>query len=305
MRPAPRLLLTFSAALLAACAQAEYSAPAPISAAARAWWADVSAMANAGPDAGRRTAIQHRLDRLDIDWRSSPFELSDEQGQYLRQGENLLADVAGAPGAPLLLIGAHSDRVDAGHGATDNASGSATVLALAERFKQRPLANHRVAIAFWDLEELGLKGARAFVSEGGTPPALYVNLDVFGWGDTLWMMTPDTAHPLVVASQTASRDAGLQLSAGEQYPPTDHRAFLEAGWPAVSYSLVGSDEITPILEAYAGRKPATMPKLMQVIHSTNDTLAHVDPNAAARAVDALEDALRRWDASLAVAAATR
>lgn len=305
MRPAPCLLATLSAALLAACAQAEYSAPAPANPAAQAWLADVSAMVDAGPDVGRRRAIQQRLDRLDIDWRSSSFEFKDEQGQHLRKGENLLADVAGADGAPLLLIGAHSDRVDAGHGATDNASGSATVLALAERFKHRPLANHRVAIAFWDLEELGLKGARAFVSEGGTPPALYVNLDVFGWGDTLWMMTPDAAHPLVIASRHASRDAGLELSAGDQYPPTDHRAFLEAGWPAVSYSLVGSDEITPILEAYAGRKPAAMPKLMQVIHSANDTVAHLDPNAAARAVDALEDALRRWDASLTVAAATR
>ena len=98
------------------------------------------------------------------------------------------------------------------------------------------------------------------------------------------------------ASTSAAEQAGLRLSAGEQYPPTDHRAFLEAGWPAVSYSLVGEDEISAILAAYAGTKPPTVPKLMQVIHSEHDTLAHLDPDAAARGINAIEAALREWDA---------
>lgn len=296
MRPFHALAVALSVALLSACAQAPDAAEAPVmrapsSAAATTWLADVRAMADADADAGRRVAIERRLDVLDIDWRSSPFQIKD------KQGENILADVSGAIDAPVLLIGAHSDQVSVGEGATDNASGSATVLALAERFKLQPLTNHRVAIAFWDLEELGLLGAHAFVAEGDTPPALYVNFDVFGWGDTLWMMTPDATHPLAAASQLAVNDAGIKLSAGTQYPPTDHRAFLKAGWPAVSYSLVGSDEITPILDAYAGKKLASMPKVMNVIHSNNDTIAQIDADAAARGVDAVEDALRRWDAA--------
>ncbi|MGH8086342.1 MAG: M28 family metallopeptidase [Lysobacter sp.] len=304
MRSSHCLALAVSLALLSACAQSpkgsaatagdanavETAAPTPASDAAKAWLADVDAIATAADNAGRRRVIEQQLESLGLAWQAMPFE--SEHGP----GENLIAKVSGNPEAPLLLLGAHSDRVGEGKGATDNASGSAVVLELAERFKQAPLDNHRVSVAFWDLEERGLLGAHAFIAKGGPAPAQYVNFDVFGWGDTVWMMTPDPAHPLTTASQAAANDAGLHLSAGEQYPPTDHRAFLKAGWPAVSYSLVGQDEIGAILAAYAGNKPEATPKVMHVIHSERDTLAQLDPNAAARGIDAIEAALRQWDA---------
>ena len=309
MRVRHHLTLAISLALLGGCAQSptddadnvvETAAPAPTSDAAKAWLADVESIAAADDNAGRRTAIEQQLESIGLAWTATAFE--SEHGP----GQNLVAEVSGDPAAPLLLLGAHSDRVGEGKGATDNASGSAVVLALAERFKQQPLANHRVSIAFWDQEERGLLGAHAFVAQGGPAPAQYVNFDVFGWGDTLWMMTPESTHPLVAASQAAANGAGLHLSAGEQYPPTDHRAFLKAGWPAVSYSLVGQDEISAILAAYAGNKPETTPKVMNVIHTERDTLVQLDPNAAVRGIDAVEAALRQWDtgASGANAAAT-
>jgi hypothetical protein len=126
---------------------------------------------------------------------------------------------------------------------------------------------------------------------------MYVNFDVFGWGDTLWMMTPDPAGPLVADSATAAAGSGLKLSAGPQYPPTDHLPFLKAGWPAVSYSLIGSDEIAAILGAYAGETQRTPAKVMQVIHSEADVVAEIDAQQAIRGVDAVEEALRRWDAT--------
>lgn len=263
------------------------------------WLADVSAMAAAGGNDGRKAAVQDRLDALGIQWRSERFENKS------KHGENILADLGGPATAPLLLLGAHYDRVQAGHGATDNASGSATVLALADRLKRKPLKQHRVAIALWDMEELGLLGSAAYIANGGAKPALYVNFDVFGWGDTLWMMTPDAKHPLVATSADAARSSGLALSAGDRYPPTDHLTFLNAGWPAVSYSLVGADEVTGILDVFAGRTPAVMPKVMQIIHHDRDTLTEVDAVATARGVDAVEQALRQWDADTAGPEATQ
>ncbi|MDI9239658.1 M28 family metallopeptidase [Lysobacter sp. LF1] len=251
----------------------------------------MQSIAAAGDDVGRRAAITARLDTLGLEWKTLAFDAKQ------RPGENLYAEVAGPAGAPLLLIGAHSDRVAVGDGATDNASGSATVLALAQRFKQRPLQHHRVAVAFWDLEEAGLLGSKAFVADGKTRPALYVNFDVFGWGDTLWMMAPtDAQATLVQGSRTASQGNRLQLVSGEQYPPTDHLPFLAAGWPAVSYSLVGRDEAALVLDAYAGKKLAQPPKVMQVIHSDRDRVDQIDAAAVARGVDAVEQALREWDA---------
>lgn len=262
------------------------------------WLADVSAMGAAGDNTGRKAAVQHRLDALGIHWRTESFESKDGRG------ENILADLGGPPTAPLLLIGAHYDRVPVGHGVTDNASGSATVLALAERLKRTPLKRHRVAIALWDMEELGLLGSAAYIANGGAKPALYVNFDVFGWGDTLWMMTPEATHPLVATSSHAAQAAGLTFSAGERYPPTDHLSFLKADWPAVSYSLVGAGEVAGILDVFAGKTPAVMPKVMEVIHRERDTLTEVDAVAAARGVDAVEQALRQWDAGTVAPAAT-
>lgn len=293
MRIARPLAAALSLALLAACAQSPQLASSPEQgSAAQAWLGDVESIAAGADNAGRRLAITRRLDTLGLDWEAQAFE--SEHGP----GENLLAEVAGPADAPLLLLGAHSDRVEVGQGATDNASGSATVLALAERFRERPLAHHRVAVAFWDQEERGLLGADAYVASGAEQPALYVNFDVFGWGDTVWMMAPDTDGPLVAATRTATEQAGLALQAGEQYPPTDHRAFLEAGWPAVSYSLVGGEEVALILQAYAGQHPDKPARLMEIIHDERDTVAEVDPDAAARAVDVIERALREWDAKV-------
>ncbi len=276
---------------LAACAHAPADMPAPPPGSlADAWRQDVAAIASADDADGRRKAVERRLSAIGLDWRAAPFAREDERGT------NLLAPVAGMAYAPLLLLGAHFDRVDTGRGATDNASGTAVVLALAERLRARPLAHHRVAVALWDLEERGLVGAHAYVEQGGERPALYVNFDVFGWGDTIWMMSPDADGALARATREGAREAGIGLSVGEQYPPTDHQAFLKAGWPAVSYSLVGASEIEGILSMYAGKPPATAPRVMEVIHSEHDTVEKVDADAAARALDVVEDALRRWDA---------
>jgi aminopeptidase S len=179
------------------------------------------------------------------------------------------------------------------------------VLALAERFQRQPLKHHRIAIAFWDLEEEGLLGSKAYVADGSTKPALYVNFDVFGWGDTLWMMAPAQGQQaLVDSSRTATQALRLGFSPGEKYPPTDHLPFLRAGWPAVSYSLVGATEITQVLDAYAGKKSPTPAKVMQVIHTDQDVLGQIDAQAAVRGVDAVERALRDWDAKAAASAST-
>jgi aminopeptidase S len=269
-----------------------------LSASAPAWADDVSvrwhdqveAISANGSTSARGDAIGARLDTLGIAWKREAFEQDGQAGQ------NLVADLGGPDKAPLLLIGAHYDKVDVGHGATDNASGVAAVLELAQALQAKPLAHHRVQVVFWDLEEKGLLGARAWVAtEGREKPALYVNFDVFGWGDTLWMMTPDSGTALVAALRTASQHEKLGFSPGDKYPPTDHLAFLKAGWPAVSFSLVGSDEIDPILAVFGGGKPEQVPKVMQVIHSERDTAAELDGARVDDALRVVEQGLRNWD----------
>lgn len=238
----------------------------------------------------RGAAIGARLDAMKIAWRKEAFTHDGHTGS------NLIADLGGRADAPLLLIGAHYDKVAHGQGATDNASGVSTVLELAAALKARPLANHRVQIVFWDLEEKGLLGSRAWVATPGREkPALYVNFDVFGWGDTLWMMSPQADAPLVATMRKASGEQRLHFRSGTEYPPTDHLAFLKAGWPAVSFSLIGGGEIDPTLTAFGGGKPNPAPKVLRVIHSPNDTVAELDAANVPAALATLESGLRAWD----------
>ena len=276
------------ALLLAACA----TPPAMRTSEVAAQWQQQVTAISAGDDtAARGKAITDALAALGLSWQAQSFQATGETGH------NLIADLPGPASAPLLRIGAHYDRVAVGRGATDNASGAATVLQLAAAFKARPLRRHRVQVAFWDLEEKGLLGSAAFVkTPGQEKPALYVNFDVFAWGDTLWMMTPTPSGPLAARAASAARANGLGFRPGTEYPDTDHRAFLAAGWPAVSFSLLGKDEIEDTLAAFTGGKPASMPKAAQVLHSANDTLDKIDATSMPQAIRALEAALRAWDA---------
>jgi len=263
------------------------------------WEEQVTRISQGDDTAARAAAIAKRLDAMGVAWQEDTFEIDGHRGR------NLIADLGGPAGAPLLLIGAHYDRVDVGHGATDNASGVATVLELGQALKANPLRTHRVKLAFWDLEERGLLGARAWIAEPGQEkPALYVNFDVFGWGDTLWMMTPQDDSALVTALRAASTQQGLGFAPGDKYPPTDHLAFLKAGWPAVSFSLVGGDEIPSILQVFAGQKPDPAPKVMRVIHSPQDDASQLDPANVPKALQVLDAGLRALDDEAVASSAT-
>lgn len=253
------------------------------------WGRQVAAIAVGETGAERGAAIVARLQKIGLDIQRQAFA---RKGM---SGTNLLAYVSGPADAPLLLIGAHYDRVDVGRGVTDNASGSAAVLALAKAFKKKPLKNHRVVVAFWDLEEKGLLGSQHWVETADAPPALYINFDVFGWGNTIWMMAPQKNMPIADAVRAAAQGSGVETSIGSAYPPTDHLAFLHVKWPAVSFSLVGNAEIPGILQLFAGEKPDTIPKVMSVIHTPNDRMDQIVEADAVKAIPVIETAIREWD----------
>lgn len=290
-----RHLPVLAALLLGACATTarlpSTGAAPPAPGVAARWHAQVAATSEGEDSAQRGAAILKRLQDMGLAHREQAFAAG------ALSGRNIVADVGGPESAPLLLIGAHFDRVAAGRGATDNASGVAAVLELAAAFQARALANHRVQVAFWDLEERGLLGSQAWIAAAGARrPALYINFDVFGWGDTLWMMSETPDGPLAAEAASAARTAALPFRAGPEYPPTDHRAFLQAGIPAVSFSRVDGGEIDGVLQVYAGKAPAVLPKVARVIHSANDTMAQLDAASVPQALQVIEAAIRAWDA---------
>ena len=174
---------------------------------------DVQSMADAPDNAGRRQAIEQRLDASGIAWHRRTFKSGEHAGtepvcrRGRRDGCAVAADRrAFGPRQPSARAPPTTHPAARPCWRWPNASSASRC------------AHHRVAIAFWDLEEIGLLGAKAYVADGGAKPALYVNFDVFGWGDTLWMMTPDAEGPLVADTAAAAAGNGLKLSAGRAVP---------------------------------------------------------------------------------------
>jgi hypothetical protein len=139
--------------------------------------ADIAASAD---PSHRRRALLKRLDELQATYRLEGFCFGTNWGT------NVLVEPLHA-GTKRVLVGAHYDCVPAGKGVVDNGAGVAAVLELLSAVKAKPLKNLAFGAAFFDLEEIGERGAKAYVaarSERGALPWLYVNLDVFAYGDT-------------------------------------------------------------------------------------------------------------------------
>lgn len=116
---------------------------------------------------------------------------STGRGGDTTRGVNLVGVVPGTRTPDrYIVVSAHYDHVGVRDGqvypgADDNASGTAGLLAIAAWVKRNPLA-HSVIFAWFDGEEGGLRGARAFVASPPVPLASLVanvNLDMVARGD--------------------------------------------------------------------------------------------------------------------------
>ena len=90
-----------------------------------------------------------------------------------KDAANVLGSIPGTNGgARSIVVSAHYDHLGVQgdriyHGADDNASGVAALLAAARWFAAHPL-RHAMLFAAFDAEELGLKGAQTFVASGSS-----------------------------------------------------------------------------------------------------------------------------------------
>lgn len=113
-----------------------------------------------------------------------PFVIS---GQIT--GKNILAVIPGKK-KETIVVSAHYDHVgmkgeEIFNGADDNASGVAALLAMIPYF-QKNLPDHRIIFAFFDAEEIGLKGSAHFTSAIDLQKeniVLNINLDMVSRSD--------------------------------------------------------------------------------------------------------------------------
>ena len=158
---------------------------------------------------------------------------------------------------PWIVVGAHYDHLGRGgkgnslapqaersavhHGADDNASGTAAVLAMAEALSTQPSRRH-VVLALWSAEEIGLIGSNAFTA---TPPvplnqiAAYLNFDMVGrmQDNKLIAQAVGTSPVWTRLLERVNVAAGFDLVVqADPYQPTDVATFNQASVASLSFS---------------------------------------------------------------------
>ena len=158
-----------------------------------------------------------------------PFSLS--QAGSLSQGTggvNILGVIPGKK-KETIVISAHYDHLGnrdgkVFYGADDNASGTAALLAIAEHFKKNA-PEHRIIIAFFDAEEMGLRGSDYFVNSLDLQKeniVLNINMDMVARGDKNELYACGTfQYPHLKAPvEGIQKQEGITLLFGHDNPET-------------------------------------------------------------------------------------
>jgi hypothetical protein len=198
--------------------------------------------------------------------RVQPFEfLRGRDTTQVTQGANVVAVVPGRePELGAIVLTAHYDHLGVRaprpgtaaeaegdsiyNGADDNASGTVAIMSLARYFVEFP-ARHSLVFAALDAEEMGLRGARAFVAAAWPEKiVLNVNLDMMSRSDSLLFVAGTHHYPHlrpVLDTVSARPPVALRFGHDERGVPgvddwtgsSDHRAFHAEGIPFVYFGV--------------------------------------------------------------------
>ena len=207
---------------------------------------------------------------------------------------NILAYVEGYSSKDIMVLSAHYDHIgmkDSLHifnGADDNASGTIALLEMAKYFTANQ-PEHDIIFAFFDGEEVGLRGARYFVQSSVVDSSrlkLNVNMDMVARGDKMELYAVGTYfYPqLKVYIDKAAEGKGIKMIYGADKPKdkpnwvmsSDHGAFHKAGFPFVYF---GVDDHADY-------------------HKMSDTAEKVNPDFYLNAVQLIKESIIIFDSNL-------
>ncbi|HLL23838.1 MAG TPA: M28 family peptidase [Kofleriaceae bacterium] len=190
------------------------------------------------------------------------------QEQVYPTGSNIYAVIpAHAGSGKPIVVGAHFDTVMSSPGANDNASGTAVVLAIARYLRDTPCRTAPVIVAFFDQEEVGLFGARAFAMmlDPAQTRSVHTIDQVAYDGDRDKRYELEQPTPALQAAYvTAAATIGVTVTATST-GGTDHVAFRDRGFAAIG-----------LTEEYAGGDTSPFRHLATDTPVTVDTPYLVD-----------------------------
>lgn len=291
----PLLLLLF---LATACG---VDAPDPV-----ALHSDVARMEQStNPD--RQRVLREILTERGIEFEIDAFEARPRQTYPRTVGENVVVTIGDGPSD--IVVGAHYDAVwlpdgTLSRGAVDNAASSIILTRVAEALEGEDL-RHRIRIVWFDMEEIGLVGSSHYAMTSDRPLAAAINLDVNGYGDTLFYgPAPEGDAEArireLIAEGCDEFDASCMSFA--RYPQSDYQAFRRRGVPTVSLSvlpLAEAEELHAALNPPPGAGPPTEPPaILALIHTAEDSAERVDPEGMLLSYTAVMTLVRALDREL-------
>ena len=235
----------------------------------------------------RRDAIVEQLRTLAVE------PLVERFGEGRGAGANVVVTLPGS-GTTTILVGAHLDRVNVGRGAVDNGAACAALVELIAAFKAAPLEHSTLQIVFFDREEAGLLGSRAFFAAGHRVDYA-VNMDIFAYGDAIFATASHPDGVLLRTLRAVGKEHGMALRdvPPASYPNSDHVTMMNAGIETLGLALIDTADIASIV-AMGGRLTLGRgPRILTIIHSPNDTLAEVRRDQVARGIAVVEQLIRQ------------
>ena len=172
-------------------------------------------------------------------------ELYKSRGVSCARVRNVIA-VLGPPTGKATLLNAHYDSSPVGPGAADAGIGVATLLEVAWILKDRPL-NRPVIFLFNEGEELGLIGARAFLSDPlGRNVDSLINLEARGVEGPVNMFETSCPNGAAISmfANAVDRPVANSLSTDVyRLMPnyTDVNTFSERGWLTLNLAPIGNE----------------------------------------------------------------
>jgi Zn-dependent M28 family amino/carboxypeptidase len=246
--------------------------------------------------------IEAGLEPTGDDWYQR-FTITPAAGATPLEGVNVIGMVRGTERPDqFIVLTAHYDHLGVRngqifHGADDNASGTAALLEMARHFAAHPPEGSILFVAT-DAEEIGLRGARAFVADPPVPLAsilLNVNMDMISRSEAGELYAAGTYHSpdLIPLVEATARRADITLLRGYDRPDrgprgdwtmlSDHGAFHEVGIPFIYFGV----------EDHAD------------YHRPTDTFERIDPAFFVRAVQSVLDFVEEADRNPEVLLAAR
>ncbi len=172
-------------------------------------------------------------------------QLYKQRGVSCARVRNVIA-VMGPPAGKALLLNAHYDSTPVGPAAADDGAGVATLLEVASILRDRPL-KRPIILLFNEGEELGLVGARAFLSDPLSRNVdSLINLEARGVRGPVNMFEtsrPNGAPVAIFKAAVAHPTANSLSTDVYRLMPnyTDVNSFSERGWLTLNLAPIGNE----------------------------------------------------------------